>query len=84
MREQHSSTNSTEARHRSQIAAGRLLDIHQPKISAWVNYRLEGFSVGLIHFLNALDRDVGRGASFARRAISRGTTVANDAGDAHP
>jgi pyruvate/2-oxoglutarate dehydrogenase complex dihydrolipoamide dehydrogenase (E3) component len=27
---------------------------------------------------------LGRGASFARRAISRGTTVANDAGDAHP
>lgn len=48
-----------EARHLSQIAAARLLDINQPKISALVNYRLEGFSVErLMHFLNALDRDV--------------------------
>jgi len=47
-----------QARHLSQAAA-RLLDINQPKISALVNYRLEGFSVGrLMHFLNALDRDV--------------------------
>jgi hypothetical protein len=31
----------------------------QPKISALVNYRLDGFSVErLMHFLNALDRDV--------------------------
>jgi len=43
----------------SQIAAARLLDINQPKISALSNYRLEGFSVErLMHFLNALDRDV--------------------------
>jgi len=48
-----------QARHLSQIAAARLLDINQPKISALVNYRLEGFSVErLMHFLNALDRDV--------------------------
>jgi predicted XRE-type DNA-binding protein len=48
-----------EARHVSQSAAARLLDINQPKISALVNYRLEGFSVErLMHFLNALDRDV--------------------------
>jgi predicted XRE-type DNA-binding protein len=48
-----------EARHLSQTAAARLLDINQPKISALVNYRLEGFSVErLMHFLNALDRDV--------------------------
>jgi predicted XRE-type DNA-binding protein len=48
-----------EARHVSQTAAARLLDINQPKISALVNYRLEGFSVErLMHFLNALDRDV--------------------------
>jgi hypothetical protein len=33
--------------------------MNQPKISALVNYRLEGFSVKrLMHFLNALDRDV--------------------------
>jgi predicted XRE-type DNA-binding protein len=48
-----------QARHRSQLAAARLLDINQPKISALVSYRLEGFSVKrLMHFLNALDRDV--------------------------
>ena len=43
----------------SQLAAARLLHINQPKVSALVNYRLEGFSVErLIHFLNALDHDV--------------------------
>jgi predicted XRE-type DNA-binding protein len=43
----------------SQVAAARLLGINQPKISALVNYRLQGFSVErLMHFLNALDRDV--------------------------
>lgn len=48
-----------EARRLSQTAASRVLDINQPKISALVNYRLEGFSVErLMHFLNALDRDV--------------------------
>jgi predicted XRE-type DNA-binding protein len=48
-----------QARHLSQTAAAHLLDISQPKISALVNYRLEGFSVErLMHFLNALDRDV--------------------------
>jgi predicted XRE-type DNA-binding protein len=48
-----------EARGLSQTEAARLLDINQPKISALVNYRLEGFSVErLMKFLNALDRDV--------------------------
>lgn len=48
-----------QARRLSQTAAARLLNINQPKISALVNYRLEGFSVErLLHFLNALDRDV--------------------------
>ena len=48
-----------QGRHLSQTAAARLLEINQPKISALVNYRLEGFSVErLINFLNALDRDV--------------------------
>jgi predicted XRE-type DNA-binding protein len=43
----------------SQSAAAQLLHINQPKISALVNYRLSGFSVErLIHFLNALGRDV--------------------------
>jgi predicted XRE-type DNA-binding protein len=48
-----------EARRLSQTEAARLLEINQPKISALVNYRLEGFSVErLMNFLNALDRDV--------------------------
>jgi predicted XRE-type DNA-binding protein len=48
-----------QARRLSQAAAARLLDINQPKISALVNYHLDGFSVErLLHFLNALDRDV--------------------------
>jgi predicted XRE-type DNA-binding protein len=48
-----------QARRLSQTAAARLLDINQPKISALVNYHLQGFSVErLLHFLNALDRDV--------------------------
>lgn len=35
------------------------LRINQPKISALANYRLDGFSVErLMHFLNALDRDI--------------------------
>jgi predicted XRE-type DNA-binding protein len=42
-----------------QEAAAKLLDLNQPKISALVNYQLEGFSVErLLRFLNALDRDV--------------------------
>src|ERR1039458_3120595 len=48
-----------QSRHLSQTAAARLLNINQPKISALVNYQLDGFSVDrLMHFLNALDRDV--------------------------
>jgi predicted XRE-type DNA-binding protein len=43
----------------SQTAAAHLLGINQPKISALANYRLDGFSVErLMHFLNALDRDI--------------------------
>lgn len=43
----------------TQTEAARLLDVNQPKISALMNYRLDGFSVErLMHFLNALDRDV--------------------------
>ena len=42
-----------------QAMAAQLLDINQPKISALANYRLDGFSVErLMHFLNALGRDV--------------------------
>jgi predicted XRE-type DNA-binding protein len=43
----------------SQAGAARLLEVNQPKISALANYQLSGFSVErLMHFLNALDRDV--------------------------
>jgi predicted XRE-type DNA-binding protein len=48
-----------ESRLLSQTEAARVLDVNQPKISALMNYRLDGFSVErLLHFLNALDRDV--------------------------
>ena len=41
------------------MAAAKLLDINKPKVSALVNYNLDGFSVErLLHFLNGLDRDV--------------------------
>jgi predicted XRE-type DNA-binding protein len=47
------------ARRLSQNAAALLLGINQPKISALVNYRLDGFSVErLMYFLNMLDRDI--------------------------
>ena len=43
----------------SQTAAARRLGINQPKISALAHYQLDGFSVErLMHFLNALGRDV--------------------------
>jgi predicted XRE-type DNA-binding protein len=43
----------------SQAAAARRLKVNQPKISALLNYQLEGFSVErLMNFLTALDRDV--------------------------
>jgi predicted XRE-type DNA-binding protein len=48
-----------QARLLTQTEAARLLDVNQPKISALMNYQLDGFSVErLMHFLNALDRDV--------------------------
>jgi predicted XRE-type DNA-binding protein len=43
----------------TQTEAARRLGINQPKISALLHYRLEGFSVErLMLFLNALGRDV--------------------------
>ena len=48
-----------ERRRLPQADAARRLGINQPKVSALANYRLEGFSVErLMHFLNALGRDV--------------------------
>jgi len=42
-----------------QQEAASLLQIPQPKVSALVNYRLDGFSVErLMQFLTALDQDV--------------------------
>jgi prevent-host-death family protein len=43
----------------SQMAAAKALGINQPKISALLNYKLDGFSVErLMQFLNALDQDI--------------------------
>jgi predicted XRE-type DNA-binding protein len=43
----------------SQNAAARRLSVNQPKVSALLNYELQGFSVErLMKFLTALDRDV--------------------------
>jgi predicted XRE-type DNA-binding protein len=45
--------------HLTQTAAAAKLGINQPKVSALINYKLEGFSVErLINFLTALDQDV--------------------------
>jgi predicted XRE-type DNA-binding protein len=44
---------------RSQADAANRLGISQPKVSALLNYKLEGFSVErLMHFLTALDQDL--------------------------
>ncbi len=46
-------------RHLSQTAVGRRLGINQPKVSALLNYKLEGFSVErLMRFLTALGQDI--------------------------
>jgi predicted XRE-type DNA-binding protein len=43
----------------SQATAARRLSVNQPKVSALLNYHLQGFSVErLMKFLTALDRDV--------------------------
>lgn len=43
----------------SQVAAARRLKVSQPKVSALLNYKLDGFSVErLLRFLNSLDHDV--------------------------
>jgi predicted XRE-type DNA-binding protein len=48
-----------EERGLTQAAAARILGVNQPKVSALVNCRLEGFSVErLMIFLTALGRDV--------------------------
>jgi len=48
-----------QSQRRSQTATACMLGINQSKISALVNYRLDGFSVERpLHFLNALGRGV--------------------------
>lgn len=48
-----------KARKLRQVAAGKLLGVTQAKISALVNYKLDGFSVErMMNFLTLLDRDV--------------------------
>lgn len=48
-----------KAQRLTQIAAAEVLGVNQPKISALLHYKLEGFSVErLMTFLTALDRDV--------------------------
>jgi len=43
----------------TQATAAKRLMINQPKVSALMNYRLEGFSVErLMHFLMALGQDI--------------------------
>src|SRR5579871_4745162 len=52
--------NSVIARRRlTQAAAAVKLRVNQPKVSALINYKLDGFSVErLMNFLTALDQDV--------------------------
>lgn len=43
----------------TQVQAAKLMGINQPKVSALIRRKLDGFSVErLIHFLNALGQDV--------------------------
>jgi predicted XRE-type DNA-binding protein len=57
-----------KARRLTQTAAGRILGISQPKVSALLRGRLEGFSTErLFRFLNALGCDVRITVSSPRR-----------------
>lgn len=48
-----------EQRRLTQVEAAELLKVNQPKVSALLRYRLDGFSVErLMTFLTSLDRDV--------------------------
>lgn len=43
----------------TQVKAAKVMGINQPKMSALIRRKLDGFSVGrLIHFLNMLGQDV--------------------------
>jgi predicted XRE-type DNA-binding protein len=55
----HALNQIIEKRRLTQAGAAALLGVNQPKVSALLRYRLEGFSVErLMTFLTALDRDV--------------------------
>jgi predicted XRE-type DNA-binding protein len=59
----------------SQRKAAALLGVDQPKVSALMRGRLEGFSLGrLFRFLNALDRDVEIIIKPKRESSSRAST----------
>jgi predicted XRE-type DNA-binding protein len=48
-----------EAQRMTQVEAARVLGVSQPKVSALLGYKLEGFSVErLMHFVTALEHDV--------------------------
>jgi predicted XRE-type DNA-binding protein len=51
--------SALKERRLTQVEAASVLSLGQPKISALLNYKLDGFSVErLMTFLTALDRDV--------------------------
>jgi len=55
----HAVVSAVAGRRLTQARAAALLGIRQPKVSALLRYRLDGFSVErLMDFLTALDRDV--------------------------
>ena len=57
----------------SQVEAARRLNVNQPKVSALLNYQLQGFSVErLMKFLTALDHDVEIVIHHRPRARKRG------------
>ena len=55
----HAINQIIEQRNLTQAATAALLKANQPKVSALLHYKLDGFSVErLMTFLTALDRDV--------------------------
>ena len=55
----HAINTILEKRHLVQAEAAKILGVNQPKVSALIRYKLEGFSVErLMLFLTSLDRDV--------------------------
>ena len=65
---------------RTQAEAADQLGISQPKVSALLNYKLDGFSVErLMHFLTALDQDVEIVIRSKNRARRMGTIVVKKA-----